>query len=249
MAEYWFDRTREIVSNHLIAVPDPCVMLVRNVSIIPVEVVVRGYIAGSAWRDYEMGRTVSGHQLPRGLKQFERLNKPIVTPFTKEAVGKHDQPISHHEVLASGLVERDKWEQICDIAIKLFELATSELAGRGLIFADTKYEFGLLDGQIVLADEIHTLDSSRFWVQESYQDSLSRGEAPQMLDKEPIRRLLIERGFMGEGEVPLIDDSYRLVLRKHYADSAERITGKAFVFDDSDPCSRIALAVKGLINK
>jgi phosphoribosylaminoimidazole-succinocarboxamide synthase len=246
MAEYWFARTRDLAPNHLISVPDPSVMLVHDVAIIPVEVVVRGYLAGSAWRDYEAGRSVSGHNLPPGLSQFERLATPLITPFTKEAVGKHDQPISHSNLLASGLVSRENWEEICDLALKLFDLATREVEGRGLIFADTKYEFGLLDGRVVLADEIHTLDSSRFWVSESYEDNLRRGEAPEMLDKEPIRRWLIERGFMGEGEVPVIDDSYRSELRRHYADSARRITGRSFVFDDSEPCARIEKALHGL---
>jgi phosphoribosylaminoimidazole-succinocarboxamide synthase len=248
MAAYWFDRTQEIVPNHLIGIPDPSVMVVKDVSIIPVEVVVRGYIAGSAWRDYEAGRLVSGHRLAPGMSQFEQLPAPLVTPFTKAAVGQHDMPISESEILACGLVEREHWEEIRAIALRLFEFGSREVAARGLLFADTKYEFGLLDGKVVLADEIHTLDSSRFWVQDSYEANVGKGEPPEMLDKEPIRRWLIDRGFMGEGAPPPIDDAYRMTLRKHYAASAERITGRAFSFDDTDPNLRISSNVKRFLS-
>jgi phosphoribosylaminoimidazole-succinocarboxamide synthase len=244
MAAYWFGRTKEIISNHLIGIPDPNVMVVKDVSIVPVEVIVRGYLAGSAWRDYEAGRLVSGHRLAPGMSQFEQFPTPLVTPCTKEAVGQHDMPISESELLARGLVSREHWEDIRATALKLFELGSREVASRGLLFADTKYEFGLLDGKVVLADEIHTLDSSRFWVKDSYEQSLSKGEPPEMLDKEPIRRWLIERGFMGEGQPPEIEKDYRLALRDHYVKSAERITGEACVLDDSEPVARIARNVR-----
>lgn len=244
MAGHWFERTKGIVANHLIAMPDPSVMVVKDVSIIPVEVVVRGYLAGSAWRDYEAGRLVSGHRIAPGMSQFEQFPTPLVTPFTKAPVGQHDLPISEAEVLAQGLVSRDQWDEIRSAALKLFELGIHDVAARGLLFADTKYEFGILNGRVVLADEIHTLDSSRFWVRESYERNLSRGEPPEMLDKEPVRRWLIERGFMGEGEPPPIDDTYRMTLRQHYATSAERITGQRFVFDDTEPVERVARNVR-----
>lgn len=244
MAAYWFDKTQHVIPNHLIGIPDPSVMVVKNVSIIPVEVVVRGYLAGSAWRDYEAGRLVSGHRLAPGMSQFEQLAAPLVTPFTKEGVGQHDMPISEEEILVRGLVSREHWEEIRATALHLFEIGSREVAARGLLFADTKYEFGLLEGKVVLADEIHTLDSSRFWVKDSYEDNLRRGEPPEMLDKEPIRRWLIERGFMGEGEPPMIDDEYRMTLREHYATSAGRITGQEIVYDNEDPTLRIAANLK-----
>jgi len=156
-------------------------------------------------------------------------------------------PISESELLARGLVERQHWEEIRATALALFELGSRDLASRGLLFADTKYEFGLLDGKIVLADEIHTLDSSRFWVQDSYEQNLSRGEPPEMLDKEPIRRWLIERGFMGEGQPPKIDDDYRLALREHYVQSAARITGEECTLDDSEPVARISGNVRSFL--
>jgi phosphoribosylaminoimidazole-succinocarboxamide synthase len=247
MAAYWFGRTKEIVANHLLGIPDPNVMVVKDVSIVPVEVIVRGYLAGSAWRDYEAGRLVSGHRLATGMSQFEQFPRPLVTPCTKEAVGHHDMPISESELLARGLVSREHWEEIRTTALKLFELGSREVASRGLLFADTKYEFGLLDGKLVLADEIHTLDSSRFWVKDSYEQNLSKGEPPEMLDKEPIRRWLIERGFMGEGQPPVIDDTYRLALREHYMQSAERITGEVCTLDDSEPVTRIAQNVRDFL--
>lgn len=239
MAKYWFDKTGSIVANHVIAAPDPCVMVVREVSIIPIEVVVRGFLAGSAWRDYKAGHPVSGIVLPPGLREFDQLEEPIVTPATKAAVGAHDLPISERELLDRRLVSESVWSQVREIALALFECGRQEVERRGLLFVDTKYEFGMLDGTVVLADEIHTLDSSRFWVKDSYESQRQKGEAPEMLDKEPIRRWLMERGFMGEGMPPEITDSYRMELREYYRASASRITGEQIVLDDSEPVTRV----------
>lgn len=240
MASYWFGRTESIISNHVIAIPDPSVMVVREVSIVPIEVVVRGYLAGSAWRDYQAGKMISGHRLPPGLSQFEQLPCPIVTPSTKAQVGDHDVPISESEIVQRGIVTESRWEQIRSLALSLFQLASKEVESRGLLFVDTKYEFGILDEEIILADEIHTLDSSRFWVQDSYEGNISQGKPPEMLDKEPIRRWLLERGFSGDGSPPMIDDNYRVELREHYARSCERITGQPFEYECSDPHERIS---------
>lgn len=239
LAKFWFDRCASVVENHVIDVPDPCVMIGREVSIIPVEVVVRGYVAGSAWRDYIAGNLVSGVKLPPGLREFDRLPQPILTPSTKEAFGKHDMPISEAEIVSRGIVTGPLWERIRETALRLFEVGTKELNGRGLLFADTKYEFGLLDGRLVLADEIHTLDSSRFWVAASYEERLQRGESPEMLDKEPIRRWLMERNFKGDGPLPVIPDEYRMELVRHYTKSFKMITGIECAIDTSDPLDRI----------
>jgi phosphoribosylaminoimidazole-succinocarboxamide synthase len=239
LAKYWFDRCSSVVENHVLGVPDPCVMVGREVSIIPVEVVVRGYVAGSAWRDYVAGNPVSGVRLPAGLREFEKLPKPVLTPSTKEAFGKHDMPISESEIVSRNIVSASLWERVRETALKLFEVGTEELEGRGLLFADTKYEFGVLDGRLVLADEIHTLDSSRFWVASSYEERLRKGEAPEMLDKEPIRRWLMERGFQGDGPLPVIPDEYRMELVRHYTQSFKAITGVDCVIDTSDPVARI----------
>ena len=239
LAKFWFERCASVVENHVIDGPDPCVMIGREVSIIPVEVVVRGFVAGSAWRDYVAGKPVSGVKLPQGLREFEQLPAPILTPSTKEAFGTHDMPISESEIVSREIVTASLWEQIRDTALQLFDVGTKELEGRGLLFADTKYEFGLLDGRLVLADEIHTLDSSRFWVASSYEERLLQGESPEMLDKEPIRRWLMERGFKGDGPLPVVPDEYRMELARHYTKSFKMITGDECVIDTSDPIARI----------
>jgi phosphoribosylaminoimidazole-succinocarboxamide synthase len=239
LAKFWFKRCASVVENHVIDVPDPCVMVGREVSIIPVEVVVRGYVAGSAWRDYVAGNLVSGVKLPAGLHEFEKLPTPILTPSTKEEFGKHDMPISEAEIVSKNIVSASLWEQIRETALRLFDVGTRELEGRGLLFADTKYEFGILDGRLVLADEIHTLDSSRFWVASSYEANLRAGKGPEMLDKEPIRRWLMERNFKGDGPLPVIPDEYRMELVSHYTKSFTMITGVDCVIDTSDPLTRI----------
>jgi len=247
LAKFWFDRFAGTVRHHVLAVPDPCVMVAREVSIVPVEVVVRGFLAGSAWRDYSAGRPVSGVRLPEGLREFDELSEPIITPSTKEPLGNHDIPIAETEIISRGLASASVWEQIRSTALELFTTASKELRARGLLFVDTKYEFGLLDGQVILADEIHTLDSSRFWVSSSYEESRSSNRAPEMLDKEPIRRWLMERGFKGDGELPVIDDDYRAELMGHYTRSFERITGTPFCGDLGDPTARIENNLKRFI--
>lgn len=239
MAKYWFERTQAIIPNHLLAIPDPCVMIARDVTIMPVEVVVRGFIAGSAWRDYVAGRPTSGVKLPSGLHEFEQLPRPVVTPYTKEAVGQHDMPISEAEIISRGIVTPRVWEEMRERALQLFALASAELLERGLLFADTKYEFGVLDGAVVLADEIHTLDSSRFWLQESYEARVAQGHAPEMLDKEPIRRWLLEKGFSGEGVPPTIPDDYRRDLTEHYVKSFSLVTGSSWQIDTQPPLARV----------
>jgi phosphoribosylaminoimidazole-succinocarboxamide synthase len=239
LAQYWFEKVSSITPHHVLAVPDPCVVVAREVTIVPIEVVVRAYLAGSAWREYSAGRAISGVRLSAGICQFEPLAEPVLTPSTKESVGDHDMPISESEIVERGIASSRVWEEIRSKALQLFRMAAKEVAQRGLILADTKYEFGLLDGCVVLADEVHTLDCSRFWVESSYQSRLSAGEAPEMLDKEPVRRWLMARGFQGEGQPPRIPDEYRYELMQHYITSFERITGVPFVPDTEDPQVRI----------
>ncbi len=245
MAHYWFERTRHITPNHVIAVPDPCVMIGHEVSIIPVEVIVRGFLAGSAWRDYQAGKQTSGVRFPSGMREFEELREPVVTPSTKEVMGKHDQPIAESEIVRQGIVSAEVWDEVRSKALQLFGLAARELSARGLMFVDTKYEFGLLDGAVILADEIHTLDSSRFWLADSYERNIASGIAPEMLDKEPIRRWLISQGFSGEGKVPDISEGYRNELTRHYVRSCERITGQACALNFDDPKVRIDRNLRG----
>jgi phosphoribosylaminoimidazole-succinocarboxamide synthase len=249
LAHYWFKRSASIAENHVVAVPDPCVMVGREVSIIPVEVVVRGFLAGSAWRDYSNGQPVSGVRLRGGLREFDQLPEPIVTPSTKEAMGRHDTPISEREIIERGVVKSSVWEEVRTLALSLFSMASQEVQQRGLLLADTKYEFGLLNDRVVLADEIHTLDCSRFWVADSYEARVRQGEAPEMLDKEPIRRWLMERGFSGEGTPPVIPDEYRAELVTHYVRSYERITGEPCAIDSTSPHERIERNLKAYFSR
>jgi len=248
LANYWFERSSSSVENHVVAVPDPCVMIGKEAAIIPVEVVVRGYLAGSARRDYSAGSPVSGVRLPSGMREFQQLSEPIITPSTKEPMGKHDVPISEREIVEKGIVQPEVWEQVRSHALALFAMASKDVMGRGLLFADTKYEFGIVDGRVVLADEIHTLDSSRFWVAESYEQRLRDGAAPEMLDKEPIRRWLMERGFKGDGPGPSIPEAYRAELVTHYIKSFERITGTECQIDTSPPHARIEHNLRAYFN-
>ncbi|RIL11827.1 MAG: phosphoribosylaminoimidazolesuccinocarboxamide synthase [Proteobacteria bacterium] len=228
MAAYWFEHTSHIIPNHLMAVPDPNVMVVKLCQVLPVEVIVRAYLAGSAYRDYIDGKAISGNKIPGGLKQHEKLPELLVTPSTKAEKGQHDLPISEREILERGLLEPELWQQIKTAALSLFRFGQEEALKRGLILADTKYEFGLADGELVLVDEIHTLDSSRYWAAESYPERFRNGESPEMLDKEPTRQWLLSRGYKGEGKVPEFTDEHRVSISQHYIDSFQRITGLKF---------------------
>ena len=233
MAAYWFSQTEHIVPNHIIKQPHPNVLITREVEILPIEVVVRGYLAGSAWRDYQAGRSISGITLAKGMRKSQRLEAPIITPSTKAERGVHDEPISSEEIVRQRIVAESLWEQVCDIALKLFQFGSEKAAERGLILVDTKYEFGVENDEsgkakLILADEIHTQDSSRFWMQDSYQERFEAGEDPVMLDKEFVRRWLIEKGYMGEGTPPIFSDDYRVDTAIRYIEAYEKITGSEF---------------------
>lgn len=247
MAKYWFDKTNTIIRNHLLAVPDPNVIVAREVSIIPIEVVVRGYLTGSAWRDYSSGKTVSGIVLPPGLEEFDKLPTPLVTPSTKALQGEHDSPISENAILEQGIVASDVWRYIRTKALELFAYGSAEVESRGLILVDTKYEFGMLNNEVVLADEIHTLDSSRFWIRESLKTRMAKGLPPEMLDKEPIRRWLTEQGFSGEGAIPVVDEGYRQQLMQHYIECASKIIGEDISISPENPLVRIEKALRDLV--
>jgi phosphoribosylaminoimidazole-succinocarboxamide synthase len=233
ISAWWFERCRDIVPNHLLEGGDPAslglgrISLVRRVEMIPIEVVVRGFLSGSAWRDYSAGRSVSGIELPRGLSRNERFPVALVTPTTKEKEG-HDRPISGAELVASGIVGEDLWREIRAAALSLFRRGQELAALSGLILADTKYEFGLDDGRLVLADELHSPDSSRYWRAESYELRFFADDDQRELDKEPFRRWLAERGYAGEGPPPAIPDSLRIETARRYIQAYETITGENF---------------------
>ena len=217
IAANWFEVTSDLVPNHVISVPDPCAMMVKKLRPLPVEVVIRRHLTGSLWRDYQAGRRDDyGFELPPGMRADQRFDEPILTPTTKAELGEHDTPISAVEIVENGQVAADVWQQVSRAAFALFERGEQEAQKRGLILVDTKYEFGLLHDQVVVMDEIHTPDSSRYWEAETYQELLESGRPQKMLDKENTRQWLLARGFSGDGEPPALTDQVRLDLARIY---------------------------------
>lgn len=230
IAAHFLDATRDIVPNWLVKVADPMVTIGMKCQPLEIEMIVRGYIAGSAWRDYEAGaREICGVKLPEGLKENQRLPHPILTPTTKADEG-HDLNISHDEIIAQGIVDKDVLEQVEKYALALFERGTEMAAAQGLILVDTKYEFGILDGKVILIDEIHTADSSRYFYADTYQELLDQNLPQKQLSKEFVRQWLISNGFMGkEGQtVPEMTDAYCKEVSDRYIELYEKITGKTF---------------------
>ncbi len=231
MAAYWFEATRDLAPNHMLATPDPNVMLVRECEQLPLEFVVRGYITGvtktSAWAHYAQGgRLFCGHRLPDGLRKDQRLERPIVTPTTKHE--HHDRNISRDEAIAEGLIDGPTFDEAEALCLRLYARGVARAAERGLILVDTKYELGRIQGTLVVSDEIHTPDSSRYWYQDSYEARFAAGEEPRKLDKEYVRQWLAARGFRGEGTPPALDDDVRVEAARRYIEAFETITGRAF---------------------
>ena len=235
IALFWFDQTSDIVPNHVVKQTSPRSVLVRKHELVPVEMVVRGYLTGSAWRDYQKGNPVSGIRLEQGLRYNERFASPLITPSTKAERGQHDEPISREEILRRGIVPEELWEKLERTALELFRRGSELVRKRGLILVDTKYEFGAADGEPVLVDEIHTPDSSRYWYADTYEELFARGESQRELDKEYFRRWLMDRGYSGDGTPPEITDQIRLEVAERYIRAFEEITGQRFVPSDLDP--------------
>jgi phosphoribosylaminoimidazole-succinocarboxamide synthase len=226
IAAFWFNKTADLILNHMISVPDPCAMVVKKLLPLPVEVVVRRFITGSLWREYEQGHEEAyGIRFKKGLRKDERFSEPILTPTTKAEVGKHDAPVSPEQLVQSGSVSADIWQQIEIAARVLFAYGEDEAARRGLLLVDTKYEFGLDGEKLVLMDEVHTPDSSRYWESQNYHAHFSKGEPQEMLDKENIRQWLLERGFSGDGTPPPLNDEIRVNLSRTYLGLQKRLTG------------------------
>jgi len=207
MAAFWFEKTKDVVANHMLAAPDPNIMVVRECEQLPLEFIVRGYITGvtktSAWYNYERGvRHFCGHLLPEGLRKDQKLDKPILTPTTK--LEAHDRPISRDEAIAEGLIDAATFDRAAEICLALYDRAVEHAASRGLIFVDTKYELGRNNGELIVTDEIHTPDSSRYWFADSYEELFAAGRPQRKLDKEYVREWLADRGFLGDGEPPAI---------------------------------------------
>lgn len=252
LSMWWFEHTRDVVPNHAISTPDPNVLVAREAHPLPVEVVVRGYITGvtdtALWTQYARGdRVIYGHRFPDGLAKNTRLPEPIVTPTTKAATGGHDEPVSCDDVVARGLVDPDLWARVQEAALALFRRGTERGDAAGLLLADTKYEFGLdAGGELLLIDEVHTPDSSRWWVGGTYEERLARGEEPESLDKEVVRRAFADIGYTGHGNVPDLPDEVWTATTDRYIDAYERLTGATFVRGAYPASPRIHAALAGL---
>lgn len=230
IAAKFLDATSDIVPNWKIATPDPMVTIGHRVNPYKVEMVIRGYLTGHAWREYKSGkRSLCGVPLPEGMRENEKFPKPIITPTTKADEG-HDLDISKEEIIAQGLVSREEYEQLEKYTHAIFERGTQIAAEKGLILVDTKYEFGKKDGKIYLIDEIHTPDSSRYFYSEGYHERLAKGEQQKQLSKEFVRQWLIENNFQGkEGQVvPNMPDTFVTEITDRYVELFESITGDTF---------------------
>jgi phosphoribosylaminoimidazole-succinocarboxamide synthase len=234
LSAWWFDRTADVVANHVVAVPDPNALVARSARPLPVEVVVRGHITGvtdtSLWGMYSEGaRTMYGYDFPDGLEKNTPLPRHIVTPTTKAQQGGHDIPLSCAEVVSGGHLPAELWDRVHAAALAIFERGVEIGGAAGMILADTKYEFGLTaDDELILIDEVHTPDSSRWWVADSYAARLAVGEEPESLDKEVVRRAFADLGYKGDGPVPDVSGDVWSATTARYIMAYERLTARSF---------------------
>lgn len=240
---WWFKNTQSIVPNHLIAVPDPNVAIAKKCKIFPIEFVVRGYISGSTstslWTQYQKGvREYCGITFPDGLRKNQKLESPVITPTTKETL--HDRPISPHEIVAEGWMTQEDWDETSSYALKLFQHGMEVAQQHGLILVDTKYEFGRdAEGRIVLVDEIHTPDSSRYWLFNGYQERFDAGKEPENIDKEFLRLWFVDHCDPYKDEVlPQAPQELIVTLASRYIQLYEMITGESFVYDSNPVASK-----------
>lgn len=251
LAAHFFRATHDIIPNHVLGVPDPNVTVALACEPIPIEFVVRGYLVGHAWRVYrDGGRTLCGVALPDGLQQNSRFTRPILTPATKAAEG-HDEDISRDEIIERGLLDAVMFDRIAGFARRLYERGSELAAAQGLILVDTKYEFGLdRQGDVVLIDEVHTPDSSRYFYAEGYEERLERGEPQRQLSKEFVREWLMEHGFRGRAgeQMPDLPDDFRMRVAERYIELFETVTGTAFEPDTHpDPAARIRTSLAEVV--
>ncbi|MGN0066314.1 MAG: phosphoribosylaminoimidazolesuccinocarboxamide synthase [Bacteroides sp.] len=243
IAAKFLDATTDICPNWKLATPDPMVTVGMMCEGFPVEMIVRGYLCGSAWRAYKSGvREICGVRLPEGMRENEKFPTPIITPTTKAEIGEHDADISKEEILARGLATPEEYALLEQYTLALFQRGTEIAAQRGLILVDTKYEFGKHNGQIYLMDEIHTPDSSRYFYSEGYEERFAKGEPQKQLSKEFVREWLMENGFQGKAgqQVPEMTDEIVQRISDRYIELYEHITGESFVKEDAgDIAARI----------
>jgi len=234
LSAWWFTRIESIISNHLLSIPDPNAAVVIETTPLLVEVVVRGFISGvtstALWYRYELGeRTIYGHTFPNSLRKNQELPTPIITPTTKGIAGGHDERLTCSEVVSLGILGADTWEQVQNAALAIFKSGQQLAQKAGLILVDTKYEFGIApDGRLLLIDEVHTPDSSRFWKADSYQNRFTEGQEPENFDKEFVRIAYARLGYRGEGDIPEMPDALWLSAAERYIAIYEMLTGLEF---------------------
>jgi len=249
IAAKFLDATADIVPNWKLASPDPMVTVGLRCEGYPVEMIVRGYLCGSAWRTYKSGvREICGVKLPDGMRENQRFPQPIITPTTKAELGRHDEDITRDEILSQGLVSIEEYEMLEKYTMELFLRGTEIAAKRGLILVDTKYEFGRRDGKIYLIDEIHTPDSSRYFYADSYQELFDKGEAQKQLSKEFVREWLMDNGFQGKDgqQVPEMTPEIVAGISERYIELFENISGEAF--DKADIADITARIEKNVVD-
>jgi phosphoribosylaminoimidazole-succinocarboxamide synthase len=235
LTAWWFTQTRSIIQNHLVSVPDPNAMIVKNAQPFPVEVIVRGYITGvtgtALWYRYSLGeRQIYGYTFPDGLCKNQLLDQAIITPTTKGGPTGHDERLTCQEVVEKGYLSESVWQKTMNAALQLFEFGQQKAREAGLILVDTKYEFGFDEqGELMLIDEIHTPDSSRFWKADSYETKFANGEEPENFDKEFIRLEYAQKGYRGDGEIPPMDVELFIRASQRYIQIYEMLTQETFI--------------------
>ena len=265
LSSFWFEQTRDIIANHFLESPDPNVTIARKCRPLPVEVVVRGFISGvtktSLWYQYSQGeRNIYGMDFPDGMSKNDRLPQPVITPTTKAEKGGHDELITSEEILEKGLVADELWEQACTAALALFARGQDVASRGGLLLVDTKYEFGLADdGRLILIDEIHTPDSSRFWTATSYEEvrpgSGRNGDhghnamEPENFDKEFVRLAYAQRGYIGDGPPPPLEQELAVQASRRYVECYERLTARPFEAGGFPVAGRVAESLRALFAK
>ncbi|HNZ26711.1 MAG TPA: phosphoribosylaminoimidazolesuccinocarboxamide synthase [Spirochaetota bacterium] len=243
LSYFWFEKTKDIIDNHIIELIHPNAVLVKKCRILPIEIIVRGYLTGGGYREYAEKGEISGLKLPKGLKKNVKFDKPILTPTTKASEG-HDIPISVEEIIKQNIIPKDLMEKVEVTAIKLFEKGQEIVNKNNLILVDTKYEFGLSDnGELIIADEIHTADSSRYWYLDSYSSLFDEGKEQKSLDKEYLRQWLMDNNFKGEGTPPVIPLEIKTEVIKRYITAYNCITGSNYSLENKDSMKLLDQAV------
>jgi phosphoribosylaminoimidazole-succinocarboxamide synthase len=252
LAAHFLEKTADIVPNWLQAVPDPTVSAGLKAEPVKVEMVIRGCLVGHAWREYKAGkRELCGVALPEGMQEYDSFPEPIITPTTKEDIG-HDEDITEEQIIEHNLATADEWKQLCDYTLQLFKRGQQMAREQGLVLADTKYEFGRLDGKIILIDEVHTPDSSRYFYADSYDKYVGgdKAEAPRQLSKEFLREWLMDKGFNGGASqaMPDLDDDFINQVSERYIELYEQMSGQTFVKPAAgDPLERIEANVRSYL--